>query len=113
MFTHWYPSFLFVAHVYFLIEYLLRLYTAKNISKYLTSLENLVEVTTIFPYLIVSLSVRNPIDFWNFFVRMLDILRILVFFRLLKYTENEISRELSRIIVGGKIYIFISNNITL
>jgi hypothetical protein len=102
MFTHWYPSLLFVANVYFLIEYLLRLYTAKNLTKYLSSLENLVEVITILPYIIVSLSVKNPFEFWNFFVRMLDILRILVFFRLLKYTENEISRELSRIIVGGK-----------
>jgi voltage-gated potassium channel len=101
MFEHWYPILLLITHIYFLIEHILRLYTAQNFSKYLFSLENIVEVVTILPYITVSLSVDDPYNFWNFFVRMLDLLRVLVLFRLLKYTENEISRELSRIIIGA------------
>ena len=101
MFKHWYPILLLIVHIYFLIEYLLRLYTSKNFAKFILSLENLVELATILPYIIVSLSVDNPRNFWNYFVRMLDLLRILVLFRLLKYFANEISRELSRIIIGA------------
>ena len=52
--THWYPIFLMIAHIYFLIEYLLRLLTAKNVTNYLISMENFFELLTIFPYIIVS-----------------------------------------------------------
>jgi len=101
MFTHWYPTTLMGIHVFFLIEYLLRLYTAQNFSTYFLSLQSFVEIATIFPYIIVSLAVEDPMSFWNYFVRMLDLLRILTLFRALKYIENDINRELCKIIIGA------------
>ena len=46
-----------IVHIYFLIEYLLKLYTAKNIESYLSSLENFLDILTIFPYMMISLSI--------------------------------------------------------
>lgn len=91
---------LLIAHIYFLIEYLLKLYIAKNFTNYLVSLENFLEIATIFPFLIISLSL-DPLNFWSFFVRMLDLLRVLTLIRALKYIENDINRELCRIIIGA------------
>lgn len=99
-FEHWYPTLLLMTHIYFLIEHVLRLYTAKNFLKFFLSQENFMELITNIPYIIVSLAVSSG-NFWAYFVRSLDLLRILVLFRLLRHTENEISRELSRIIIGA------------
>ncbi|CDW84459.1 cation channel family protein [Stylonychia lemnae] len=101
MWGHWHPIFLSFCHMYFLIEYLLRLYTAKNLSAYLVSFENFLEILTIVPFMIVSQSQPDPLNFWSLFVRMLDLLRISTLFRALKYIENDINRELSRIIIGA------------
>lgn len=101
MWSHWYPILLIIIHIYFLIEYLLKLYTAKNMQSYLLSLENFIDIVTIFPYLVITLSSDDPTFFWNFFVRMLDLLRILTLFRVLKHIEDDFSRELGKIIIGA------------
>ena len=98
---HWYPIFLMFGHIYFLIEYLLKLYIAKNFTSYIVTFENFMEFITIFPFIIVSQSISDPFNFWNLCVRMMDLLRISSLFRALKYIGNDINRELASIIIGA------------
>lgn len=100
MFDHWYPVLLLFTHIFFLIEFLFKIYVAKSFSKFIISMESIIDILTIFPYLIATLSMQDPTDFWYLFWRMLDLLRVLSLYRLLKYIENDINRELWKIILG-------------
>ena len=53
----WYPNLLFAIHIYFAIEYLLKLYTAKNIQNFLLSIDNFIELATLLPFFTVTLSI--------------------------------------------------------
>lgn len=105
-YSHWYPILLLISHFYFLIEYLLKLYIQKSILKHIFSLSNIFEMASIFPFIIIFFTVEEFYSFWVFFSRMLDLLRISILFRLLKYTESDLSRELSKILIGGKHALF-------
>ena len=48
----WYYIVLFVVHVYFMLEYILRLMTQKYIFKHMKSLESMIDLTTTLPFLI-------------------------------------------------------------
>jgi len=87
-------------HIYFLIEALLRLFAAQNFRSYFFSLQNIIDILTIIPYIIIR-TIMDPMNFWSYFVRMLDLLRILILFRALKYIENDINRELFKILIGA------------
>jgi hypothetical protein len=80
----------------------MRVYAAEDIRKYIFTMESLVNMVTIFPFLIITYTINNPKSDWRFFVRMLDLLRILVLLRVTQYIENELTRELIKIIIGGK-----------
>jgi len=95
----WYPVFNIVIHVYFLIEYLLRLYTAKNFSKYFLSVDSFVDLLTTFPYVVLNLAVTDIANFWLLLTKMLDLLRLMTINRVIKYIENDINKELSNIIL--------------
>ena len=86
-----YPNFLIVAHLYFLIEYFIRLYTAKNFVNYLTSMESIIDLISVFPFLISTFATNDNTLFINFFCRMLDIIRILALLRLVHYIDNDIN----------------------
>lgn len=102
---HWYPIIMLLAHILFLVEYLMRIYVAEDVRKYLLSFESIVCILTTLPYFTVSFTVTNRYSVWRFFVRMLDLLRIYVLMRVCQYIENDLSRELVKIMVGGKIHI--------
>jgi len=82
----------------------MRVYAAEDFRKFIFTMENIVNMISIFPFLIITYTISDPESRWRFFVRMLDLLRILVLLRITQYIENELSRELVKIMVGGKPY---------
>lgn len=46
-------------HFYFLIEYTLRIYGSKDMQKYIKSGESIVEIISIFPFMLVRLSMTE------------------------------------------------------
>ncbi len=87
----WYAILLLLSHIFFLLEYLMRIYAAEDVRKYILSMESFVNMVTVFPFLIVTYTIDDPMSNWRFFVRMLDLLRIMVLLRVTKYIENELS----------------------
>jgi hypothetical protein len=100
IFHYWYPTLIFCIHGYFLIEYLLRLYSAKQFSIFFLSGINICEIASIFPYFILAISITDQYHYALYFARMLDLLRMVSLFRLSKHIENDINRELSIIVIG-------------
>ena len=49
----WYYFLLLIIHIYALIDFLIRLLVQKYPSKYLTSYESVIELTTIVPFLLI------------------------------------------------------------
>lgn len=80
----------------------MRIYAAEDVKKYTMTMESIVNMISVFPFLIVTYTIDDTTSYWRFFVRMLDLLRIMVLLRITQYIENELSRELIKIIVGGK-----------
>ncbi len=105
---HWYPILLLLSHIFFLLEFLMRIYAAEDFRKAIFTMENIVNMISIFPFLIITYTINDPESRWRFFVRMLDLLRILVLLRITQYIENELSRELVKILIGGKSFITIN-----
>jgi hypothetical protein len=60
----------------------MRIYAAEDVRKYIMTMESLVNMVTIFPFMIVTYTIDDPKDNWRFFVRMLDLLRIMVLLRI-------------------------------
>lgn len=56
----WYAIFLLLSHIFFLLEYLMRIYAAEDVRKYLFTMESIVNMVTIFPFLIITYTVNNP-----------------------------------------------------
>ena len=52
--AHFYPNMLLAIHLYFLIEYLVRLYTAKSFMGYFLSLDSIIELFCGIPFVLVS-----------------------------------------------------------
>lgn len=82
----------------------MRIYAAEDVKKYTLTMESIVNMISVFPFMIVTYTIDDTTSNWRFFVRMLDLLRIMVLLRITQYIENELSRELIKIIVGGKYY---------
>ena len=82
----------------------MRIYVAEDMQKYILTTESIVNIVTIFPYFIISFTIEEPMSKWRFFVRMLDLLRMQILLRVTQYIENDLTRELIKIIVGGKHY---------
>jgi len=99
---HWYPVLLLLAHIFFMLEYLMRIYVAEDFRKYILSFESIICMATTIPYFGVTFTSLGRRSQWRFFIRLLDLLRINVLFRLCYYIENDLPRELSKIIIGGK-----------
>lgn len=98
---HWYAILLLLSHIFFLLEYLMRIYAAEDVRKYIITMESIVNMISVFPFLIVTYTIDDPESYWRFFVRMLDLLRIMVLLRITQYIEDELHRELIEIIIGG------------
>ena len=64
-----------VSHVFFLIDFLLRVITAKQIKAYLLSIDSFVEIFTIVPFLAIGLTKKDLNGDWFRFCMMLDTLR--------------------------------------
>ena len=75
--VHFYPNFLLGTHIYFLLEYLMKIYTAKSALSYLVKLDSLIDLTTTVPYIVSTLILSDNRHFIMFFCRMLDLFRIL------------------------------------
>lgn len=101
---HWYAIFLLLSHIFFLLEYLMRIYAAEDVRKYIITMESIVNMLTVFPFLIVTYTIDDSESNWRFFVRMLDLLRIMVLLRITQYIEDELHRELIEIIIGGNFF---------
>lgn len=91
-----------LAHIFFLLEYLIRIYVAEDFRKYILSFESIICMATTIPYFAVTFTALDRRNQWRFFIRLLDLLRIYVLFRLCYYIENDLPRELTKIIIGGK-----------
>ena len=70
-----YLLFLKVSHVFFLVDFLLRVITAKQIKAYLLSIDSFVEIFTIVPFLAIGLTKKDLNGDWFRFCMMLDTLR--------------------------------------
>jgi hypothetical protein len=57
---HWYPIFLLLSHVFFLLEYIMRIYVAEDVRKYLFTMESIVNLITIFPYFVITFTIDDP-----------------------------------------------------
>jgi hypothetical protein len=79
---HWYPILLLLSHIFFLLEFLMRVYAAEDFRKAILTMENIVNMITIFPFLIITYTISDAESRWRFFVRMIDLLRILVLLRI-------------------------------
>ena len=72
---NFYLLFLKASHVFFLIDYLLRLITAKQIKNFLISVDSFLEILTIVPFLSIGLTSKDLNGSWFRFCIMLDTLR--------------------------------------
>lgn len=93
----WYNYILFVAHIYFFIEYSMKLY-AVVVPLPFMSLTSALDFMTIIPYLGVSIyfGITNN-DYNNpaiLIVRMLDIWRLFTLSKFLRYVEDEDKQRL-------------------
>ena len=79
---NWYAVFLLLSHIFFLLEYLMRIYAAEDFKKYILTMESIVNMVTIFPFMIITYTMNDPEDKWRFFVRMVDLLRIIILLRI-------------------------------
>jgi hypothetical protein len=79
---HWYAIFLLLSHIFFLLEYLMRVYASEDVRKYIVTMESLVNMVTVFPFIVVTYTIDDPKSSWRFFVRMLDLMRIMILLRI-------------------------------
>lgn len=94
----------FLFHTMFFMEYLLRLYSAKEAKRYFFSLESFVDIISNVPFFVIRFANGNPMidepdsilaltaNVWSLF-------RILRLRRLNIYIEAEVSKQLSNIII--------------
>jgi hypothetical protein len=45
-------------------------------------MESLVNMVTVFPFIVVTYTIDDPKSSWRFFVRMLDLMRIMILLRI-------------------------------
>ena len=83
-----YLYFLKAGHLYFLMDFLLRLITAKNPKKFVLSGDSAIEIITIFPFLCIALPASSIEGTATRFCMMLDTLRTFLGKRLF----NELQR---------------------
>jgi len=57
---HWYPILLLLSHTFFLLEYLMRIYAAEDIRKYLFSMDSIVNMVTILPFFSITYTISDP-----------------------------------------------------
>ena len=91
----------------------MRIYVAEDIKKYMLTMESIVNIMTIFPFLVISYTIKEPQDNWRFFVRMLDLLRMHLLLRIALYIENDLTRALIKIMIAGRCYRYIQINHSL
>ena len=83
-----YLIFLKVSHVVFMVDYILRLATAKFPKKYILSFDSLIELSTIVPFLYIGLMACNLDGKEIRFCMMLDTLRTLLCKRFFDQIDN-------------------------
>ena len=71
----WYYILLLIVHVYYLLEYIARLLTQRYVWKYLKSIDSILEIMTIFPFIIAYISVGTKSPVFQFFI-MFDQMRL-------------------------------------
>ena len=98
---HWYPILLLISHIFFLLEYIVRIYVAEDVRKYLFTMESIVNIVTILPFFVIIYTVNDRESRWRFFVRTLDLIRLHLLIRITQYIENEVTRELIKIMFSG------------
>lgn len=97
--------FSFLVHILFLIEYMLRLYSAKEPRKYFFSLEeSFVDLISNVPFFIIRFASGNPFvdqpdSLTAHTANVFSLFRILRLQKLNRYIEAEVSKQLSNIII--------------
>ena len=85
----WYYVFLVVVHVYWFLEYMLRLMTQKYMFKYFKSFYSMLEILTIVPFLLLYAMLGKQSYIVQFLI-MLDNFRLFFYQRVTMYVlENE------------------------
>jgi hypothetical protein len=79
---HWYPILLLIAHVFFLLEYIVRIYVAEDFRKYFFTMESIVNIVTTVPFFVIIYTVSERESRWRFFVRTLDLIRLHLLIRI-------------------------------
>lgn len=83
-------------HIYFLLEWMVKLYSAKSLFDYSLSQESLIQLFSIMPYFILRLSVSSLFDEITHpviqFSNMLSLLRVLEFDRCRIYLDSEVNK---------------------
>ena len=80
----WWGVISFLVHLYLLIEYLARLYGAKDRKKYLFSSDSRIDILSNVPFLIFRIATKDPFydDFDNYLLKLGNLLSILRLLRL-------------------------------
>ena len=91
-FNGWYYKILMIAHIYFILDYLLRLASQKHIGKFFMETDSIVEIITTVPILLCFTFMTSEDYGLQFFV-MIDCLRLFTYPRYIKHLESEIVRE--------------------
>ena len=90
--TWYYYIVLPIAHVYFLLEFVLRACVQKYQSKFLMTLDSFLEIMTTVPYLLSFISFGDSSFILQFFI-MFDQARLFLYNRYTKNIQNEVSKE--------------------
>ena len=89
-------------HVYFLLEFSVRTYGAKDFTKYLLSMESIVDILSIFSFFILRVMTG---DYWyigeknimNELANLICVLRMQRYKRLANYMESDVNKQLLEI----------------
>ena len=60
----------------------MRIYASEDVKKYTMTMESIVNMISVFPFMIFTYTIEDVTSNWRFFVRMLDLLRIMVLLRI-------------------------------
>mmetsp|Transcript_86848 Transcript_86848/g.119620 ORF Transcript_86848/g.119620 Transcript_86848/m.119620 type:complete len:211 (+) Transcript_86848:182-814(+) len=104
---YWYQVYLAIVHCYFLLDYILRLMTVKNVFNFFLQTA-IIEVTTTIPFILMlcmSLKIEN---FWYRLTMMLDLLRMRTLARLISKIYSDLVRQFSLIIFDALYLIIVA-----
>jgi len=101
----WYSLYLLVVHIYFLLDFCVRCFTANHFVPFLETFGSMIELLTTIPFGIMFLFAKFD-NFWFRFFIMTDLCRIYFNERLIRLIEGNMYREML-IILNNAVFLVI------